>query len=561
MIDVEWLRTLEFETDWGRITGLAGLGSQWIVFWHVKKNGEEVVLKVPHTPHLGWAIREVPPSLSATQLYDVPRLNTKLRHLVGNALLDGMCEEYDFLYAGILRILHREGLDGLIRYARDDDERQALAFLLHSPGMKRRLDDLALLDLEGSPPGEVVLLNNVAALEDTRENFVAWASEMLRGIEDIPVPTRLDPSQLSSNPLYVWGAAVLDGFFTNEEMDAALAFIAGEYGRLTARDDALVLGEQVFALQRLLARFVDPEKTRRFINFCSRAGFRVVDEQGNEVAAERLAPWPAARRGESDKLPVRIPKLAHPATVPRFAEEGHLDPFGQNARSFEEAHIRLAYLLGTHARRMHDHGVAVSLPTTSVPQTEWKPWRTVVGVDRSDLVSEGARKAHRNEANDAPDGSDTVLSLLQRWLVSVVALAGIEHDEPWSELAEALEHAGFLVLSREFDVTNHPQLNAMYEIGKIAARLHAKNCIHGDLHLEDFRFDEKGALKSMFDLGRACILDRELTLTERASDLAVLKKHCRFLEWEVARLGYRGGAPDIADAVFAIFDEQPQVVS
>lgn len=42
----------------------------------------------------------------------------------------------------------------------------------------------------------------------------------------------------------MWGAAVLDGFFTSEEMDAALAFIAAEYGRLTARDDAIVLGER-----------------------------------------------------------------------------------------------------------------------------------------------------------------------------------------------------------------------------------------------------------------------------------------------------------------------------
>jgi hypothetical protein len=32
MIDVEWLKTVQFEADSGRVTGLAGIGSQWIVF-------------------------------------------------------------------------------------------------------------------------------------------------------------------------------------------------------------------------------------------------------------------------------------------------------------------------------------------------------------------------------------------------------------------------------------------------------------------------------------------------------------------------------------------------
>ena len=32
MIDIEWLRTVQFETDSGHVTELAGIGAQFIVF-------------------------------------------------------------------------------------------------------------------------------------------------------------------------------------------------------------------------------------------------------------------------------------------------------------------------------------------------------------------------------------------------------------------------------------------------------------------------------------------------------------------------------------------------
>jgi hypothetical protein len=141
---------------------------------------------------------------------------------------------------------------------------ESVAFILHMPGMQRRLKDLALLDLESSAPDAVILVNQwTTPIEDTRHNLVRWAQQMLSAIaSSISCPRHFKPMEIPQNPLYVWGAAVLDGFLTAEEMQEALEFITRHFGQLTKREDFQIIGEQVFALQMLLARCVDVEKAR-----------------------------------------------------------------------------------------------------------------------------------------------------------------------------------------------------------------------------------------------------------------------------------------------------------
>lgn len=557
MIDEEWLRGLQFDSPNGRITGLAGIGSQWIVF-HCRHENEDHVLKIPNTPHLGWSIHEIPPDLSATRLYDVGRLNAKLLRLVGNELIDDMCEAYNDVYAAVLRMLHTSGLEGLARFANDDrDLLQSFAFILHTPGMRRRLEDLALLDLSHHQPHEIVLVNEMSGLiEDTRENIVTWAKQMSITIDrGVVAPKHLAPSRLPANPLFVWGGAVLDGFFTDQEMADALAFIAAHFGRLTGRDDAMVLGEQVFALMALLGCVSDPEKIRRFVRFCAMAGFRFVDEHGNEIPAERVIPdraKPSTTQGQSPLTP-RIPKLAPPSSVPPFAEEGRADPLGQSETLLRKARERIGTFIGEHSRISHARGIAVSLPRALViPEWEWTPWRRTISVDAEE-PSTGSQPASPGERVEQVLNVPVLLRLLQRCLVSLSTPDCSQPEERWVALAKAVEDFGYLALCQEFDVTTRPRLNAAFEVGKIAARLHAHKTIHGDLRLDDLKFDEHGKLTGMYDLGRAAILDRELTTMERACDLAVLKRHSAFLAWEAVKLGYRSEAPQVAEAVFACF--------
>jgi len=121
-------------------------------------------------------------------------------------------------------------------------------------------------------------------------------------------------------------------------------------------------------------------------------------------------------------------------------------------------------------------------------------------------------------------------------------------------MAELIEEIGYVAIGRSHDIGERPKFNACRSLGAMAATLHRLGYIHGDLQPQNFTFKENGEIQSMFDLGRTYNPGRPLTLVERASDLAVLKKHVSFLEWEAAKLGYRSEAWD-ADEVLAQFEQ------
>jgi tRNA A-37 threonylcarbamoyl transferase component Bud32 len=95
-----------------------------------------------------------------------------------------------------------------------------------------------------------------------------------------------------------------------------------------------------------------------------------------------------------------------------------------------------------------------------------------------------------------------------------------------------------------------PRLNACQEYGKLAARLHAAKFV-GGLDITNCMFEPDGTLKSMFSIGRGRILERPLTVEERANDLAALKKQLGTPEWEAAKIGYRFMSPGEAEEVLA----------
>src|SRR5215472_12518559 len=95
-----------------------------------------------------------------------------------------------------------------------------------------------------------------------------------------------------------------------------------------------------------------------------------------------------------------------------------------------------------------------------------------------------------------------------------------------------------------------PRLNACQEYGVLAGRLHAKN-FFGGLDISNCIFEADGTLKAMVSTGRGRILDRALTLDERANDLAGVKKVLEPQEWEAFKLGYGHEAPNDAAAILS----------
>ena len=276
MIDEEWLASLHFETPFegSRVVGLEGLGSEHVVFLVEEADGNKVVLKT-RRHHLGYHIREVPPFLTARREYDVSRVNEKLRRMVGRDDLDEMTVEYDRLYSSVIRIVKKLGVRGTVLASLPmgllQDE---VVFLLKSPGMQRRFKLWATMRETPNDINDWILRVNGPSfpITESRTQLVAWAKESLTQIENLPVPASR-PDLLTRNPLYVWGAAVMDDFFTDEELREVGEYIKKHFGVLAASDNALVTLEQCSAIAELLTSFLEENRVERFVRLCAECGF------------------------------------------------------------------------------------------------------------------------------------------------------------------------------------------------------------------------------------------------------------------------------------------------
>ena len=293
MIDEEWLAGLRFEgPDGVRIDGLAGVGSEKVVLKAITPDGKLEALST-YRHHLGFYIKEIPLFLSAERpLYDVDRLNRKLLRLVGNPLLDMMTCEYDRLCCCLIKTLYDAGSTALLFGAAiyDFDSTDAVPFFLHTPGIQRRLRDWAALSVETENPMELILRVNGPnfPFTDMRKRIIDWSQSVLAAIENAPGGIR--PSELPNNPLYVWGAAVMDGFFTDGEIPQAVAFVDTEFGQLRKHPKAVIYLQQANALADLLAGYLKTSEVGRFVQFCRLLGFSfdVHDRSGRIMSDEDL---------------------------------------------------------------------------------------------------------------------------------------------------------------------------------------------------------------------------------------------------------------------------------
>jgi len=319
MIDEDWLKSLRFESLQGvQVTGLVATGSTHVVLDALTPEGEHVVLKT-YRHALGFHIKEIPPFITAKKEYDVGRVNEKLRRLIGRDDLDDMTAEYDRLYSSITRLVQEIGVPGaVLRSAMQgllDDE---MLFLLKTPGMRRRLQHWATMREEARDSTDLILIVNGPNFPMTipRVQLIAWARKTLREIEELPPPANLAPESLTSNPLYVWGAAVMDGFFTDDELPAVADYIEQHFGRLPARDDIFPLLNQCTAIAELMTFYLKESEVARFVKLCAACGLHFQprsrphvedaedtsdDDDGNESDASPSRPsgtswWQRMRR-------------------------------------------------------------------------------------------------------------------------------------------------------------------------------------------------------------------------------------------------------------------------
>jgi hypothetical protein len=301
VIDQEWLKNLDFvRPDGLHVKGLAGLGSEKVVLNATAPDGKELVLAT-YRHVLGYHIREIPMIISDKPMYDVNRLNRKLAQLVGDDTLDEMTSEYDRLFCSVIRILYNACTKNAESKANvpmvvtalslflTPTEPEALRFLLATAMMKRRLQELASLKPDPNDAASMFVHVNgpnfpINALMD---QVTEWAKSVLVYCAEAKDQAPSEPESLSQNPLFVWGAAVMDGFFTDDELPAAAGFVKEKFGELPSHPRVGQFLEQIAAVAGLMACALKESGIRRLVKFCGMLGFMfdVHDGSGKVVAS------------------------------------------------------------------------------------------------------------------------------------------------------------------------------------------------------------------------------------------------------------------------------------
>jgi hypothetical protein len=329
MLDEDWLKSLRFELPDDfigmrgniKVTGLAGVGTTSIVFNVKDESGEKLVMKIYHK--LSFFLKEIPPGLIKGGECNINRINQKLYYLIGNPLIDEMCYQYKRLYAYIFSFIyevyqtHKENKltdmtdehFAIFSFIYKHKLNEESSFILKTPGIKRKLNDLMSLSLnpinlskkqsdlisrmlfdqkQTLPLEDGLLLSQVLGqalrsrslwfnfpfeINVDRKQIIPWAESILASIEKlVPELPYLRPESIISNPLYIWGAAVMDGLITEEAMPIAISFIHEKFGNLYVQCLEKDAGHEIYRI-------------KKFAQFCSHAGylFPIYDKDGNMI--------------------------------------------------------------------------------------------------------------------------------------------------------------------------------------------------------------------------------------------------------------------------------------
>jgi hypothetical protein len=291
MLDETWLGELRFTAVNNiEVNGLAGIGSEFVALSGTRSNGDQCVIRTPKTS-IAFHIQEVPPHLSLRPAYQLDRVNEKLQALVGNPMLDKMSTDYNELYCRILQIISKAGVPGLIFSNTLRESIETIPFILHTPALQRRLEEFSDWPIDPDDPltrmpsvnGEKYPIQLII-LPDRRD---PWITETIEGLSRLPEYNKdLDAKSVFHNPLVVWGAAALDGFFTNEEMPKVATYLKCVYGSFVERSDVLTVLGQANAMASLVAQYLEAGHVGRFVELCAHCGlgFQVRNIKGEIVA-------------------------------------------------------------------------------------------------------------------------------------------------------------------------------------------------------------------------------------------------------------------------------------
>lgn len=281
MIDQQWLNSLKFKCKFGQVTHCLGMGSSKVVFHCIKQDGSEEALKT-YTNLIAFHIQEIPPIFEPEISYDYNSINKKLFDMVGHPRFDQMSYYYDRLHSLIIKMISENGIAGVLTSLWTPDSVTALPFILNSPGIKFRLRDIAETPLELI---YATVNSSNWPVSGSPKKLRKWSKEALENLPHYEVET--SPETLINNPLYIWGSAVLEGFFPGESLSIASQYITKKFGSLAQRRDALQTLEQFDAIASLLCQYELGAPIDRLVELGSLCGIgtQIVDKKGKIIAS------------------------------------------------------------------------------------------------------------------------------------------------------------------------------------------------------------------------------------------------------------------------------------
>lgn len=295
MIDPKWLETLTFPIDGGKVVGLAGRGAHNVVLHAVMTDGSERAIRCPKQM-ISFHISEPPPWLVVGTPYSVKSVNQELRKFVGQRNFDTCSTYIDELCSLPLKIISEHGIGGFLFSNMRPESVVGLPFILHSPPIRRKLQEWAdwVYEEEAIVP-QMPSVNGeqygVYLLVSRDEGCISkWVHDALKGLDRLPeYEQELKADTVFDNPLVIWGAAAMEGFFTDSEMREAAEFISMTFGRILERGDAGRLIGQVDVLANLFAQYLPDAPVDRFVRVSAACGVLIqARNKAGEIVADGL---------------------------------------------------------------------------------------------------------------------------------------------------------------------------------------------------------------------------------------------------------------------------------
>lgn len=290
MIDLDWLQNLSFECQGDLVvSGLFGVGSESIVLRATAPDGRELALKTPKL-QLGFHINEVPPALCARPLYNIHVLNEKLANLVGMSRFDRYSYWYNKLYAYLISFTEKHDVPAIVFSNMSLDSVETIPFIVNTRPFVERLEEIAHWPVDPDDPSTMMPTVNGTDYPIHLlivDGEVRWAVEALQALRRLPEQNpEFSASTVFNNPLVVWGAATLEGFFTDDDLSVAAEFIEERFGHLSEREDVVALIGQANSIASLIAQYLPEADVQPFVRLCAKCDivFQVHDRDGDLVA-------------------------------------------------------------------------------------------------------------------------------------------------------------------------------------------------------------------------------------------------------------------------------------